>query len=384
MKAKSPLSKKLGILGGGQLGKMLCEAASPWHIQTYVLDQSKDFPATKISHSFTAGNFKEEEDVYQFAKELDVATIEIESVSSEGLRKLENAGIKTYPTGNQLDIIKDKGLQNNFYKEHGFPCARYFFAENKSEIIDKLEKRELQFPFVQKLRTEGYDGRGVSIIHSKHEIDELLEGPSIVEELVDIDKELAVIAARNEKGEVSSYDAVEMVFKPKANLVDYLKCPASVSQSIAEKAKSIAEDIISKLEMTGILAVEFFLSKEGKLFVNEAAPRPHNSGHHTIEACYCSQYEQLLRCVLGLPLGSTKLKSPAVMVNLLGAEGHNGPAKVEGLEEALKTEGAYVHLYGKTETRPNRKMGHATVIDEDIDEAIRKAKDIQSKIIFKT
>lgn len=384
MKDIPPLSKKLGILGGGQLGKMLCEAASPWHLQTSVLDRDREFPAAKISHSFTAGDFKDEGDVFAFGKALDVATIEIESVSSEGLKKLENAGVKTYPNARQLNIIKDKGLQNQFYTDHGFPTAKYVFADSKQAILDLIGKGELQYPFVQKLRTEGYDGRGVEVIHSTEETNQLLEGACIIEELVPIEMELAVIAARNEAGEVSSYDVVEMVFKPKANLVEYLKCPASVSSDIAQKAKNIAEDIISKLEMVGILAVEFFLSKVGQLYVNEAAPRPHNSGHHTIEACVCSQYEQLLRCILGLPLGSTKLKSPAVMVNLLGAEGYQGTAKVKGLEDALKTEGAYIHLYGKKDTRPNRKMGHATILDEDIDRAIEKAKYIQSKIIIRT
>lgn len=384
MKDQSPLNKKLGILGGGQLGKMLCESASPWHINTSVLDKDGSFPAAKICHHFTPGDFKSETDVAAFGGNLDVVTIEIESVSEKGLQKLAEKGVATYPNARQLSIIKDKGLQNQFYTENGFPTPGYHFVNSKKEILDQLKEGKLDYPFVQKLRTEGYDGRGVSVIRSESDNDKILEGKSIIEDLVPIEKELAVIAARDQEGKVSSYDVVEMVFKPEANLVEYLRCPAQITEDIAEKARNIAESIITALDMRGILAIEFFLTKNGELLVNEVAPRPHNSGHHTIEACYCSQYEQLLRCILGLPLGSTQLKSPAVMVNLLGAEGYHGKVQIEGLEEALQVEGAYIHLYGKTETRPNRKMGHVTVIDRDIEKAVKKAKQIQSTIIIRS
>ena len=379
-----PLSKKIGILGGGQLGKMLCEAASPMDLNTHVLDKDWSFPAATIAKHFVSGDFKNAEDVFNFGKDLDCVTIEIESVSTEGLRRLAEHGVKTYPGAEQLEIIKDKGKQNEFYHQIGLPSPEFHFFDSKSEILSAIKEGILSFPFVQKLRTEGYDGRGVELIHSEQDLPQLLEGSCITEQLIHIKKELAVIAARNASGEIKTYDPVEMVFKPKANLVEFLQAPAKISDAIAHETQRMASKIIRELDMVGILAIEFFLDHEDRIYVNEAAPRPHNSGHHTIEACFCSQYEQLLRCILDLPLGSTRLRSPGVMLNILGAEGHTGPAVTRGAEEVLKEEGTFIHLYGKKETRPNRKMGHLTVIRDDIDDAVAVARKVKDKISITT
>ncbi|MCB0547474.1 MAG: 5-(carboxyamino)imidazole ribonucleotide synthase [Phaeodactylibacter sp.] len=368
---------KLGVLGGGQLGKMLALAAGNWHLPLYVLDSSKDFPAGRVTPFFTEGNFKDYDDVYQFGRQLNVLTIEIEHVNTEALRRLEKEGVTVHPSPFQLDIIKDKGAQKLFYQKKGIPTAPFRLFENEQAVRQAAEKGELTFPFVQKTRTAGYDGRGVSVIRSAEKLAGLLPGACLIEKQVDIDKELAVIVARNARGETKAFPAVEMEFNPEANLVEFLFCPAAISPELEAKAEALATEVTVAYDICGLLAVELFLDKEGQLLVNEVAPRTHNSGHHTIDSCYTSQFEQQLRAVLNFPLGSTRMKAPSVMVNLLGAEGYTGPAIYQGLEECLAIEGVHIHLYGKAITKPFRKMGHVTIVDEDLANAKAKARKVK-------
>lgn len=377
----NPTTIKTGILGGGQLGKMLALAAHNWDLDTWVLDQDKSFPAGPVCSHFVAGNFKDFEDVYAFGKQVDVLTIEIEHVNTDALLKLAAEGVKIHPAPDKLNIIKDKGLQKQFYAEQGLPTSSYRLYSDEKEVRKALQDGSLSLPFVQKSRTAGYDGRGVAVIKNPEHLESrLLPGPCVVEDLVDIDKELAVVVARNERGEVKSFPAVEMIFNPVANLVEFLSCPANVSREVEEAAEQLAVRTIEAYGLCGLLAVELFLTKSGELLVNEVAPRPHNSGHHTIDSCYTSQFEQHLRAILNLPLGSTEMKTASVMVNLLGEEGHSGPVAYEGMEQCLSMKGVNVHLYGKKETRPFRKMGHVTVVADSVAAAFDIARRVKETL----
>lgn len=360
---------KIGILGGGQLGRMLIQEAANINTTIYILDPDKNAPCNGISHHFSVGNIKDFDTVYEFGKEMDLITIEIEHVSVEALEKLESEGIKVYPQPHIIKMVQDKGLQKEFYKAHNIPTAGYELLENLSQVREKAAS----LPFVQKMRKGGYDGRGVQVLKQESDLDKGFDEPSVLEEMVDFDKELSIIVARNESGDVKAFPIVELEFNPEANLVEFLFAPANVSTEIEEKAKKISCDLIEKLEMVGILAVEMFLTREGEVLVNEIAPRPHNSGHQTIEANETSQYEQHLRAILNLPLGSTKAMSPSVMVNLLGEKGHEGKVRYEGLEEILQIEGVHPHIYGKAITKPYRKMGHVTITDDSLVKAKQKA-----------
>lgn len=375
---------KLGIIAGGQLGKMLIQDASKWDIITYVLDPVKNCPAGSIASHFTQGDYLDFNDVYSFGKQVDVLTYEIENINTSALHKLKQEGVKVVPDPSILEMIQDKGLQKEFYEENKFPTSSFNLYSGKEDIANAVFTGELKYPFVQKLRKGGYDGRGVSVINSNKDLEMLLDGPSVIEKKVDIDKEIAVIVARNEKGEIKCFPAVEMVFDKKANLVEKLVCPSEISNDMAKKAGKIAAGIIEKLDMAGILAVEFFVDNKGKLLVNEVAPRPHNSGHHTIESVITSQFEQHLRAILNLPLGSAHLKMPAVMINLLGEKGHEGPVRYEGLTESMAIEGVKVHVYGKKFTRPMRKMGHVTVMAREMEEALKNADKIKELIKVKS
>lgn len=373
---------KIGILGGGQLGKMLIQAGMPWHQPIYVLEKELHFPTVPYATRYVRGDFKNYIDVYQFGKQVDILTIEIEHVNTKALHQLKQEGLTVHPDPVKLDLIKDKGLQKQFYQAHQLPTSDFQLFESKEAIEKAIQAGQVNYPFVQKTRTAGYDGKGVKVI--KNDTDSLMNAPSVVEPLVDIDKEVSVIVARNAKGEIAAFPAVEMAFNPIANLVEMLVCPARIAPTIAQQAETLAKTVIDTFQTCGLLAVEMFLTKAGELLINEVAPRPHNSGHQTIESAYTSQYEQHLRAILNFPLGSTKLKVPSVMVNLLGAAGHNGPTHYEELEACLALDGVSLHLYGKTLTQPFRKMGHATIVADSLTAAIQKAEFVKATLKVKS
>lgn len=332
---------KLGILGGGQLGKMMALAAGNWHLPIYFLDQQLDFPAGPYGMGFTEGNFKDFDDVYAFGKDKDVLSIEIEHVNTDALLKLEKEGVIVHPSPRKLNIIKDKGLQKQFYAEQKLPTSPFKLYPDKESLLASIDSGERPYPFVQKSRTAGYDGKGVAVINGPADRDKILDGAAMVEDKVNIEKELAVIVARRPSGEVKAFPTVEMEFNPVANLVEFLVCPAQISPEQEKEALDIAIKTIEAYDLCGLLAVELFLDKAGNILINEVAPRPHNSGHHTIDSSYTSQFEQHIRAILDLPLGSTQAKTPiGIMINLLGADGYTGTAKYEGLDQLLDMEGS--------------------------------------------
>ena len=365
MNHKVDLTTKLGILGGGQLGRMLIQEAVNFNIHISVLDPSVNAPCADLANNFVVGNFNDYQTVLDFGKTVDVLTIEIEHVNIEALEELERLGKKVFPRPQALRTIQDKGLQKQFYKANDIPTAPFHLIDNAEDALLFKEKG----PFMQKLRKGGYDGKGVTPLRTEAEFNAAFNAPSVLEEFVPFVKELAVIVARNENGELATFPLVEMEFNSEANLVEFIFSPANVNVEIENNAKKIATDIANKLEHIGLLAIELFLTEDGNLLVNEIAPRPHNSGHHTIEACFVSQYGMHLRAILNMPLGSTGLRTPAVMINLLGEKGFEGKARYENIEEVLHTEGAYIHLYGKEDTKPFRKMGHITVCNLNLEEA---------------
>jgi 5-(carboxyamino)imidazole ribonucleotide synthase len=371
---------KLGIIAGGQLGKMLVLAASNWNVNTYVMDKDEHCPASSSCSLFFKGDPLNFDDVYEFGHLVDVLTLELENVNAEALKRLKSEGKKVYPDPETLEIVQDKGLQKQFYEKINVPSSSFKLFKDKEEIFNSISSGKLNYPFVQKLRKGGYDGRGVSIIHSKDDLGILLNGASEVEDHINIDKEISAIVARNEREEVKCHPTVEMEFNPKANLVEKLICPSTLPAEIENEAEEIAIKIITELNLYGLLAVEMFVDKNKKIWVNEIAPRTHNSGHHTIESAITSQFEQQLRAIFNLPLGSTHLKLPAVMINLLGEPGFEGKVKYEGLTECMAIEGVKIHLYGKKITKPFRKMGHVTVLAPTIDEAKRKADFVKQKM----
>lgn len=366
---------RLGILGGGQLGRMLIQEAISYDIHVHIMENQDDAPSSKIATSFTRGDITDYNDVMAFGKDLDVLTVEIENVNIEALYELEKQGVKVYPQPRVLEIIKDKGTQKQFYETHGIPTSDFeLFPANPNK--DALKAK---IPFVHKLRTGGYDGKGVQIIRTEDDLKNCFTEPSLTETLVTFEKELSVIVARNERGETAVYPTVECEFND-ANLVAYLFSPADVSADIEAKATAVAMDVINKLEMVGILAVELFLTKEGEILVNEVAPRPHNSGHHTIECNTTSQFEQHMRSVLNMPLGSTRMIQAGAMLNLIGSEGFTGNVRYQGMDEILQFPGVHPHIYGKSTTKPFRKMGHITVSAPTIEEAKTIAGKIKDKV----
>ena len=367
---------KIGMLGGGQLGRMTLQEAYNLNLHIDILDPSENAPCKSLANKFTCGDFKDFETVYNFGKDKDVITIEFEDVNAEALEKLENEGVKVFPQSRVIRLIQDKGLQKEFYQSNGIPTAAFVLINKK----EKLNKYSDQLPFVQKMRTGGYDGKGVALLKESSAFENAFDGPSLIEDQIDFEKELSVIVARNEQGESSAFPVVECQFNKELNLVEFLFSPADIPPDTESEAVKLAQEVIEKLDMVGLLAVELFLTKKGELYVNEVAPRTHNSGHHTIECNYTSQFEQHLRAILGLPLGSTSTKIPGVMVNLLGSEKHTGTAVYDGIEQVVGMEGVYLHLYGKSETKPNRKMGHATITNSNLEKAKEKAKEVQGKI----
>ena len=367
---------KLGVLGGGQLGRMMIQSAMNYDVHIYVMGFLKSAPCGTLAYEFTEGNIQSYADVMAFGRDKDVLTVEIEHINVEALEELEKQGVKVFPQPHVLKLIQDKGLQKDFYKANGIPTAFYHLINNKSELTNHSH----HLPFIQKMRKGGYDGKGVTSLKSISDFDNAFDVPSLIEERINFTKELSVLVARNESGEVKTFPVVECEFSEQLKLVEFLFSPADISSDIEQKATKLATEVIEKLNMVGLLAVELFLTEEGDLLVNEVAPRTHNSGHHTIECNNVSQFEQHLRAILGLPLGDTEITTAGVMINLLGDENHEGPAKYQGMEELMQMSGVHVHLYGKSLTKPNRKMGHVTITDQNIDQAKLKARKVQ-KII---
>ena len=370
----------LGILGGGQLGKMLLYETRKWDLQTRVLDPSAEAPARIASNTFVKGDLMDYQTVVDFGKGLDLLTIEIENVNVSALEALEKDGVTVYPSSQTLKVIQNKARQKLFYRDSGIPTAPFSRFAYTNEILDSIENGGLSFPFVWKSARFGYDGQGVKIVRNKEDLATLDNVECIAEELIPFKNELAVIVARNTEGETTTYPVVEMEFHPEANQVEYVLCPARIPEEVQLRAREVALKVSEQLGHVGLLAVELFQTEEDAILVNEVAPRPHNSGHYSIEGSYTNQFEQHLRAILGLPLGKTDSKVSAVMVNLVGSEGHKGEVRYQGLEKILELPGVTPHIYGKRLTRPFRKMGHVTIVDPSIDRARERAREVKENI----
>ncbi|PKG49683.1 5-(carboxyamino)imidazole ribonucleotide synthase [Olleya sp. 1-3] len=371
---------KLGILGGGQLGKMLLYNTRKFDIQTYVLDPSSEAPSRMACNVFEQGDLMDFDTVYKFGKQVDVLTIEIENVNVAALEKLENEGTKVYPSSKTLRRIQNKATQKLFYQDHNLPTAPFSRFAYASEIEDAIDNGGVTLPFVWKAAQFGYDGNGVKIVRSLADLKDLPKGECIAEQLIPFKNELAVIVSRSATGETKTYPVVEMEFHPEANQVEYVICPARISEDVAKKAQEVALKASQAFDHVGLLAVELFQTEDDKILINEVAPRPHNSGHQTIEASYTSQFEQHIRAILGLPLGKTDNKVASVMVNLVGAEGYTGQVHYKNIESIMAMDGVTPHIYGKKETRPFRKMGHVTIVDQDLSTARQIAEEVKKSI----
>lgn len=367
---------KIGVLGGGQLGRMMIQSAIDFNLNIRVLDPDPNAPCKHLAEHFDVGKLTDFDVVYEFGKDCDLITIEIENVNTDALKKLQEEGKKVYPQPEVIELIQDKRKQKVFYKANRIPTADFILTENAAEVHEKVDF----LPAVHKLGKEGYDGRGVQVIKEEQDLKLAFDKPGVLERLIPFDKELSVVVAKNENGAVTSFPVVELSYHPTKNLVEFLFSPADISKEIEEKARKLAESVIDKLGMVGLLAVEMFLTKEGEVLVNEVAPRTHNSGHQTIEGNVTSQFEQHIRAILNFPLGSTKLTRPSAMVNLLGEEGYNGHALYQGLEEVIGMEDVHVHLYGKQKTKPFRKMGHVTIGDESVESLKEKAHKVKNTL----
>lgn len=367
---------KVGILGGGQLGRMLLQAAANYPVETHVLENDDTCPASHLCTYFIKGDITDFDTVYRFGQGLDAITIEIENVNIEALEVLEKEGVAIFPKPAVLRIIKNKALQKQYYFEYEIPTAEFTIITSKKEI----EQWQQLLPGVQKLAEGGYDGRGVQMISDLASIDNGFDGHSVLEKKVRVKKEIAQIVAVGQDGKTALYPPVEMLFNKDLNLLDYQLCPAEISQAALWKVEAIALSVVRHFHSAGLFAVELFVDQNDDVFVNETAPRVHNSGHHTIEAHYSSQFDMLWRIILNYPLGNTKAVLPSVMVNLIGKEGYSGEAKYEGLEEVLAIDNAFVHIYGKTYTKPGRKMGHVTIISHEKKDLIYKANKVKNML----
>ncbi len=371
---------KLGILGGGQLGKMMLYETRKFDVQTFVLDPSNEAPSRIACNHFEQGDLMDYDTVVNFGRKVDILTFEIESVNVEALEKLKEEGIKIFPAPDTLRKIQDKGVQKEFYIKNGIPTAAFKKFSSKADLVLAVENEEISLPFVWKSTTGGYDGKGVAVIKTRGALNDLSDTPCIAEKLIPFKNELAVIVARNPSGEVQTYPVVEMEFHPEANQVEYVICPARIDASVAEKARALAKKVSEAFEHVGLLAVEMFQTTDDEILVNEVAPRPHNSGHYSIEASYTNQFEQHIRAILDLPLGNTQSKVGGVMVNLVGEEGHTGNVVYENIAEILAMKAVTPHIYGKKITRPFRKMGHVTIVNEDLAEARKIAEEVKKTI----
>lgn len=368
---------RLGIIGGGQLGRMLALEAADWDIRTAHLDSDEEAPAYIIADQFRKGSMTSYDDVVRFGQTVDVVTVESDNVNADALEYLAKQGKRVYPTAETLRIIQDKGLQRNFCKEKGLPVPAYEVFENKNDL---LQSKNWTFPYIVKTRKAGYDGKGVFLIKGESDLAQVPDTGLVAEEKVNLQRELTVIAARNAENEVVTYPVIEMFMSPSAYLVDYLIGPAQVEASLQDEARRIGSELVQAFDIQGMLAIELFLDADGRLLINEASPRPHNSGHQTIEGSLTSQYEQHLRGIMNLPLGSCETKMPAGMINLLGEPDADGEVRYEGLNECLAMPGVKLHIYGKKQVRPFRKMGHITVLDRNYEELIRKIRQIKKMV----
>ena len=371
---------KLGILGGGQLGKMLLYDAKRYDLHTKVMDSNKDAPCNKIADDFIIGDITDYDDVINFGNLVDLITVEIENVNTDALEFLEKSGKKVYPSPKNLRIIQNKSDQKNFYSKNNLPTSRFKNYSNIEELKRNFRHDNFEFPFVWKSSRFGYDGKGVKIIKNIEDLDFSYDRQCLIEEKVSIKKELSVIVSRNTDGEIKCFPVVEMEFNEKSNLVEYVMCPANISKQTEEKAIIIASEIAKKFEMVGLLAVELFVTNKDEILINEVAPRPHNSGHHTIECCVTSQFDQHIRSILNLPLGETGILIPGIMVNLVGENMEEGNVNYKNINDIFDIPGVYIHIYGKKKSRLNRKMGHITIVNKDINKAIEIGKSIKNKI----
>lgn len=373
-------NKKLGILGGGQLGKMMLYITRKWDIKTFVLDPSNDAPAKLACDVFIQGDLMDFQTVLDFGNKVDVLTIEIENINIKALYELKKNGVKVYPQPEVIEIIQDKSIQKKFYAKNSIPTSNYKSFTSLENLKNAIAKGNLSFPFVWKAARMGYDGYGVSVIKSNKDLENLIDCDCIAEDYIVFQNELSVIISRREQGEVKAYPVVEMEFHPNANQVEYVICPARIPSKTALKAKEIAMEVSKKFKHVGLLAVEMFLIDTGEILVNEVAPRPHNSGHLTIESSYTSQFEQHIRAILNLPLGSCDNKIPGVMVNLVGKQNYSGPVIYKNIDQILAINGVTPHLYGKKETRSYRKMGHVSIVNKDLEKARQIAEEVKSII----
>ena len=375
---------KLGILGGGQLGKMLLQVTSRLSIKTNILDPSKDSPCKNLCNEFEIGNLMDFDSVYQFGKKCDLVTFEIEHVNIEALEKLESEGTKVYPSSKTLKIIQNKNLQKQFFIDNNIPTSDFWYFKSPKDFKNSFHKNQISFPCVWKKTKFGYDGYGVEIIKSIKQIDNLPNEEFIIEEFIPFEKELATTIVRNNSGDIQIFPLVQMDFNKESNQVEYVVCPAQVNREIKDLANALAMKVSKSFKHVGLLAIEMFLTKDNKILINEVAPRPHNSAHYSIEACENSQFQQHINSILNLKLGSCKSNSNAIMVNLVGEKGYSGPVIYQGIEEAMEQSNVSVHIYGKSNTKPNRKMGHVTVTDENLKNGLKKAKSIKNLIKVKT
>ena len=375
---------KLGILGGGQLGKMLLQVTSRLSIKTNILDPSEDSPCKNLCNEFEIGNLMDFDAVYQFGKKCDLVTFEIEHVNIEALEKLESEGTKVYPTSKTLKIIQNKNLQKQFFIDNNIPTSDFYYFKSPKDFKNSLHKNQISFPCVWKKTKFGYDGYGVEIIKSIKQIDNLPNEEFIIEEFIPFEKELATTIVRNNSGDIQIFPLVQMDFNKESNQVEYVVCPAQVNREIKDLANALAMKVSKSFKHVGLLAIEMFLTKDNKILINEVAPRPHNSAHYSIEACENSQFQQHINSILDLKLGSCESNNNAIMVNLVGEKGYSGPVIYQGIEKAMEQSNVSVHIYGKSNTKPNRKMGHVTVTDENLKNGLKKAKSIKNLIKVKT
>jgi 5-(carboxyamino)imidazole ribonucleotide synthase len=374
------IQKKLGVLGGGQLGKMLMNVTKKWSIETYILDPNPNCPASKCCDFFFKGDFNNYQDVYNFGKKVDIITIEIEHVNVKALYKLEKEGIDVYPSPSNIELIQNKGVQKDFFKKNKIPTSDYIRFDNKKMLSTYISKVESRYPFIWKSERMGYDGKGVKLVQSLSDLEEINENSCLIEDVVDIKHELAVLVARNNSGNSKSFPVLEMEFNQKSNQVEYVILPSRISEKIKLKSLEIADLVSKSLNHVGLIAVELFCTNNDDVLVNEIAPRVHNSGHLTIESCITSQFEQHIRAIYDLPLGNVNQILPGVMVNLVGENEHYGEATYHNIDKAFETDGVYPHIYGKKTTKPNRKMGHITIVDEKLENAISKATILKNTI----